>query len=1165
MVSFCFARVRATEFGPSSLKRALKTALMAKPPTWSCEVGPGAMTKVGLRRGVAFRILPAGPAVSAAFSTRTDVRRAVAAVIVALSLAWPAAEAMARCAPAAVAGGSPSNTTVTCTGRVTNQNGNTGFGTGEQNNDTINVLAATTVTGSGPSPNIGAGLNLGTGNTVNLTATTSNVTGGNDGILTAGSITIMSSGTIFGSNAAILIFGTTTASNIVNSGTISSPADTIGASGALNVTNSSSGIIQSTGPTGGAIAANDTLTVNNAGIIRQAGVGMGSLGLLGPAGAMTNVTNSGTISGGMAAIDALGGATVINSGNLLAGMAGVATVGTTIVTNTQGGVIQATTAGASAGVLAMSLTAPATVTNAGTISGNLDGVNTNTSATTTISNSGMINGTTRDGLRVNSATFTNAAGGTLTGATGILFRAAAGTSSITNSGTITGTGGIAIDASAALGTVTTNQTAGTINGAIKLSANADVLNISGGTIAGNIVGQGTSNTINFAAGSGTFTYGSAFNFSTINQVNVSSGTAILDGTNSAAHVTVNGGALQIGDAANPGATLTSASPVDVVGGMLVGNGTLIGSTTIEKGGTLSITSAGSIAGDVLNNATFLNAGTVAGQLTNNSGITVNNGALNGGAIVNGGVLTGTGSIANTTVNGGVFAPGNGTAGSSIAVTGNLAFQSAAQYLVLVNPSTTSSTSVTGTATLGGATVDAVFANGTFVAKQYAILTAGSRSGSFASSVVSTNLPSGFTTSLSYDSTHAFLDLTLSFTPPGTGFSGNQQNVANGLANFFNTSGSIPGLFGALSPASLAQISGETATGSQQTTFNAMTQFLGILLDPFIDGRGGALGGTRAPAFAAEGEDDNASAYARKRSKNERDASGIFTKAAAPFEARWSTWAAGFGGSQTTDGNAAVGSNIVTSRIFGTAAGADYHFSPSTVAGFAVAGGGTSFSVANNGTGRSDLFQLGAFVKHTEGKAYISGALAYGWQDITTDRTVTVAGLDRLHAAFNANAFSGRIEGGYRVVSPWIGGVGITPYAASQFTTFDLPAYAESVLAGGSNFALSYNSQSVTDSRSEVGFRTDKSYAMPTGVLTLRGRLAWAHDFNPDRNIAATFQTLPGASFVVNGAAQARDSALTTASAEIKWLNGWSAAVTFEGEFSDVTRSYAGKGVVRYAW
>jgi uncharacterized protein with beta-barrel porin domain len=35
------------------------------------------------------------------------------------------------------------------------------------------------------------------------------------------------------------------------------------------------------------------------------------------------------------------------------------------------------------------------------------------------------------------------------------------------------------------------------------------------------------------------------------------------------------------------------------------------------------------------------------------------------------------------------------------------------------------------------------------------------------------------------------------------------------------------------------------------------------------------------------------------------------------------------------------------------------------------------------------------------------------------------------------------------------------------------------------------------------------------VLTLRGRLAWAHDFNTDRNIAATLQALPVASFVVN--------------------------------------------------
>jgi len=106
---------------------------------------------------------------------------------------------------------------------------------------------------------------------------------------------------------------------------------------------------------------------------------------------------------------------------------------------------------------------------------------------------------------------------------------------------------------------------------------------------------------------------------------------------------------------------------------------------------------------------------------------------------------------------------------------------------------------------------------------------------------------------------------------------------------------------------------------------------------------------------------------------------------------------------------------------------------------------------------------------------------------------------------------------------------------------------------------------VTDTRSELGIRTDKSFAMQSAVLTLRSRFAWAHDFNPDRSVGATFQALPGASFVVNGAAQASDSRADHCFRRDEMDNGWSAAATFEGEFSDVTRSYAGKGVMRYAW
>jgi uncharacterized protein with beta-barrel porin domain len=406
--------------------------------------------------------------------------------------------------------------------------------------------------------------------------------------------------------------------------------------------------------------------------------------------------------------------------------------------------------------------------------------------------------------------------------------------------------------------------------------------------------------------------------------------------------------------------------------------------------------------------------------------------------------------------------------------------------------------------------------------------------------------------------------------PGTGFNANQANVANALTGFFNRTGGIPVVFGSLTPAGLTQVSGELPTAAQQTTFDAMGLFMGLLTDPFLGGRGNPVtAGEGAPPFAAE---DEALAYAangKARTKRERDAyAAIYRKApplpADPYLQRWSVWAAGYGGSQTTDGNTVLGSNNTRSSIGGIAVGADYRFSPYTIAGFALAGGATNFSVNGLGSGRSDLFQAGAFVRHNVGAAYLTGALAYGWQDITTDRTVTVAGIDVLRANFNANAYSGRVEGGYRFVTPWMA-MGITPYAAGQFVTFDLPAYAEQAIAGANTFALTYAGKSVTDTRSELGIRSDKSFAMQNGIFTLRGRAAWAHDFNTDRSITPTFQTLPGASFVVNGAAHAADSALVTASAEMKWLNGFSLAATFEGEFSNVTASYAGKGVARYAW
>jgi len=54
-------------------------------------------------------------------------------------------------------------------------------------------------------------------------------------------------------------------------------------------------------------------------------------------------------------------------------------------------------------------------------------------------------------------------------------------------------------------------------------------------------------------------------------------------------------------------------------------------------------------------------------------------------------------------------------------------------------------------------------------------------------------------------------------------------------------------------------------------------------------------------------------------------------------------------------------------------------------------------------------------------------------------------------------------------------------------------------------------------------------------------------FTTDHNVSAVFNCRP-AFFVINGAAQTHDSALTTASAEMRWMNYWSAAAPLKPSF-----------------
>ena len=98
---------------------------------------------------------------------------------------------------------------------------------------------------------------------------------------------------------------------------------------------------------------------------------------------------------------------------------------------------------------------------------------------------------------------------------------------------------------------------------------------------------------------------------------------------------------------------------------------------------------------------------------------------------------------------------------------------------------------------------------------------------------------------------------------------------------------------------LSQLDGEAATGAQQAVFKLIDQFLGLMLDPFVDGRSGAGRRRRAGArlcARARG------AAARRGARLCVGAQGAAVYKAPRFEQRWSAWGTGLWRLQQDDGD-----------------------------------------------------------------------------------------------------------------------------------------------------------------------------------------------------------------------------------------------------------------------
>ena len=114
--------------------------------------------------------------------------------------------------------------------------------------------------------------------------------------------------------------------------------------------------------------------------------------------------------------------------------------------------------------------------------------------------------------------------------------------------------------------------------------------------------------------------------------------------------------------------------------------------------------------------------------------------------------------------------------------------------------------------------------------------------------------------------------------------------------------------------------------------------------------------------------------------------------------------------------------------------------------------------------------------------------------------------------------------------------------------------------------LSYQGETTTSVRSFVGGQATTTFALgERTTLTPRVRLAWAHEFNRDRQVNASFLALPAAAFTVAGARPAHDAAIVSAGVDVGFGRAVALYAQFDGDIAGGGNAYAGSGGIRVSW
>ena len=483
-------------------------------------------------------------------------------------------------------------------------------------------------------------------------------------------------------------------------------------------------------------------------------------------------------------------------------------------------------------------------------------------------------------------------------------------------------------------------------------------------------------------------------------------------------------------------------------------------------------------------------------------------------------------------------------GGGLVETGDIAFGSSSNYLVHIDSTARGALNVSGNAAQNG-TVAMSF--GATFDNRYVILSTAASTGAFA--LDTGNLAPGLAATLEDVATATGRETAITFVSSfaqNPNLSANDLAVATSIDQAFNSGSSIPGELATVptqQPAPAMAMSAAPAPMALPEDRDALRKAVRERLSG-LTGEVGASGGTEAVMQAS------------------RSFLSLLVEhgegAAAPgANGRDSVlWASMFGTSSTLPGDDDVGSHDTDVSVAGLAAGWQRALSGGRRIGLAMAGGVTGWSLdGTQGAGDSNFLQLGAYGVQEAGNFYVTGAAGLAIHDMSTNRSVTILRTHDYDADYSSTDAALRAEAGYRL--GMMEGTSVIPYAALEGHYISTGGYDEDTVSGRNGFALSYDANTTTDVRSELGlgFEITGAGEMPRFAFT--GRAAWAHDWNDGDGTDVSFQAIENASFTVRGAEAPDDVALVNATLSAWVTDNLEVSGSATGEFGAGYESLSG--------